>query len=114
DPSDTRTADVAAEIGRQIKAMPPHRIFTPDTEVLGRAALLSGILCRLQGVCQGWQAARAPGLRAVPAGAEAGPRGADGECPRLRCPAPAHPGRAGAVLPPDMSALGGLAQVVNQ
>jgi hypothetical protein len=29
--------------------MPPHRIFAPDTEVLGRAALLSGILCRLQG-----------------------------------------------------------------
>jgi hypothetical protein len=29
--------------------MPPHRIFAPDAEVLGRAALLSGILCRLQG-----------------------------------------------------------------
>jgi hypothetical protein len=29
--------------------MPPHRVFVPDTEVLGRAALLSGILCRLQG-----------------------------------------------------------------
>jgi hypothetical protein len=29
--------------------MPPHRIFVPDIEVLGRAALLSGILCRLQG-----------------------------------------------------------------
>jgi len=28
--------------------MPPHRIFVPDAEVLGRAALLSGILCRLQ------------------------------------------------------------------
>ena len=26
-----------------------HRIFAPDIEVLGRAALLSGILCRLQG-----------------------------------------------------------------
>jgi hypothetical protein len=48
-PSDRRTAAVVAEIGRQIKAMPPHRIFAPDTEVLGRAALLSGILCRLQG-----------------------------------------------------------------
>lgn len=47
-PSDPRTA-VVAEIGGQIKAMPPHRIFAPDTEVLGRAALLSGILCRLQG-----------------------------------------------------------------
>jgi hypothetical protein len=49
DPSDARTAGVIDEVGKQIKAMPPHRIFTPDTEVLGRAALLSGILCRLQG-----------------------------------------------------------------
>jgi predicted nucleic acid-binding protein len=48
-PSDARTAGVIAEIGRQIEAMPPHRIFAPDEEVLGRAALLSGILCRLQG-----------------------------------------------------------------
>jgi len=48
-PSDPRTADVVSEIGKQIKAMPPHRIFTPDIEVLGRAALLSGILCRVQG-----------------------------------------------------------------
>jgi hypothetical protein len=48
-PSDPRTAGVVAEIGRQIRAMPPYRIFAPDTEVLGRAALLSGILCRLQG-----------------------------------------------------------------
>jgi len=48
-PSDARTAAAIDEIGRQIKAMPPHRIFAPDVEVLGRAALLSGILCRLQG-----------------------------------------------------------------
>jgi hypothetical protein len=49
DPLDRRTAAVIAEIGKQIKAMPSHRIFVPDLEVLGRAALLSGILCRLQG-----------------------------------------------------------------
>lgn len=48
-PSDARTADVIAEIRKQIRAMPAHRIFGPDTEILGRAALLSGILCRLQG-----------------------------------------------------------------
>lgn len=48
-PADKRTARVTAEIGKQVRAMPPHRIFTPDIEVLGRAALLSGILCRLQG-----------------------------------------------------------------
>ncbi|MBV9510671.1 MAG: hypothetical protein JO303_10365, partial [Caulobacteraceae bacterium] len=33
----------------QIDAMPEHRIFTPDAEVLGRAAILAGILSRLQG-----------------------------------------------------------------
>ena len=49
DPSDARTASVVEVIGKQIRAMPPHRIFAPDIEVLGRAALLSGILCRLQG-----------------------------------------------------------------
>lgn len=48
-PSDARTASVIGEIGKQIKAMPPHRIFAPDVEILGRGALLSGILCRLQG-----------------------------------------------------------------
>lgn len=47
-PSDARTAGVVAEIRKQIKSMPPHRIFAPDIEALGRAALLSGILCRLQ------------------------------------------------------------------
>jgi hypothetical protein len=49
DPLDARTAGATAEIGKQIKAMPPHRVFAPDMEVLGRAALLSGVLCRLQG-----------------------------------------------------------------
>ena len=29
--------------------MPDHRVFTPDADVLGRAALLAGMLCRLQG-----------------------------------------------------------------
>lgn len=48
-PSDPRTGRAIAEIGKQIKAMPPYRVFAPDIEVLGRAALLSGILCRLQG-----------------------------------------------------------------
>ena len=48
-PSDARTPIVIDTIGRQIKAMAPHRIFAPDVGVLGRAALLSGILCRLQG-----------------------------------------------------------------
>lgn len=33
--------------------MPQHRIFAPDIETLGRAALLSGILYRLQGYGRG-------------------------------------------------------------
>ena len=52
-PSDARTEGVIAEIGKQIKAMAQHRIFAPDIEILGRAALLSGILCRLQGYGRG-------------------------------------------------------------
>jgi predicted nucleic acid-binding protein len=46
DPSDARTAGVISEIGKHIDAMKPHRTFAPDPDVLGRAALLSGILCR--------------------------------------------------------------------
>lgn len=48
-PADSRTAAAISEIGRQIKAMRSHRVFAPEPDVLGRAALLSGILCRLQG-----------------------------------------------------------------
>jgi hypothetical protein len=48
-PTDRRTPAAIAEIRRQVRAMPAHRIFTPDPDVLGRAALLSGMLCRLQG-----------------------------------------------------------------
>lgn len=48
-PDDPRTPAAIASIGLQIRAMPPHRLFEPDTETLGRAALLSGLLCRLQG-----------------------------------------------------------------
>jgi predicted nucleic acid-binding protein len=48
-PNDPRTAAAIAAIERQVKAMPDHRLFEPDAEVLGRAALLAGIMCRLQG-----------------------------------------------------------------
>jgi hypothetical protein len=48
DPGDPRTPSVIGEIGRLIEAMPPHRIFAPDPDVLGKAALLSGMVCRLQ------------------------------------------------------------------
>jgi predicted nucleic acid-binding protein len=49
DPGDRRTARAVAEIRGLIRSMPPHRIFAPDADILGRAALLSGIVCRLQG-----------------------------------------------------------------
>ena len=32
-----------------IRSMPAHRVFSADADILGRAALLSGIVCRLQG-----------------------------------------------------------------
>jgi len=47
-PADARTSSVIAEIRKRIYAMPPHRIFAPDPDSLGKAALLAGILCRLQ------------------------------------------------------------------
>ncbi len=49
DPSDPRTARAIAAVGAQIRTMRPHRTYTPDADVLGRAALLSGILCRRRG-----------------------------------------------------------------
>jgi predicted nucleic acid-binding protein len=49
DPKDARTAAVISEIRRLIQAMPVHRIFAPEPDILGKAALLSGMLCRLQG-----------------------------------------------------------------
>ncbi len=48
-PDDPRTPAVHAAIETQIKAMPEHRLFAPDVEVLGRAAILAGILARSQG-----------------------------------------------------------------
>jgi predicted nucleic acid-binding protein len=49
DPRDARTATVIGEIRRLIQAMPAHRVCAPEPGVLGKAAMLSGMLCRLQG-----------------------------------------------------------------
>jgi len=49
DPVHSGTSEAIHQIGRLIKAMPAHRVFAADPDTLGRAALLSGILCRLQG-----------------------------------------------------------------
>lgn len=48
DPSDPRTAGVVAEIRKHVMAMRPHRTFAPEPDVLGKAAMLSGIICRQQ------------------------------------------------------------------
>ncbi|QND44325.1 DNA-binding protein (plasmid) [Rhizobium lusitanum] len=49
DPRHPGTRMAVRQIGVTINGMQPHRIFAPDTDVLGRAALLAGMLCRLQG-----------------------------------------------------------------
>ncbi|PBB77748.1 DNA-binding protein [Mesorhizobium sp. WSM3879] len=49
DPKHSGTGKAIKQIGTMIKDMPPHRVFAPDPDVLGRAALLSGMLCRLRG-----------------------------------------------------------------
>ncbi|WP_294536812.1 DNA-binding protein [uncultured Rhodoblastus sp.] len=48
DPSDPRTASVVAEIRTHVMAMRPHRTFAPEPDVLGKAAMLSGIICHQQ------------------------------------------------------------------
>ena len=49
DPRHPGTAGAIAQIALTIKAMRPHRLFSPDSDVLGKAALLAGLLSRLQG-----------------------------------------------------------------
>ena len=49
DPINRRTPAAVQTVCGQIEAMPAHRICTPDADVLGRAALLAGMLSRLQG-----------------------------------------------------------------
>jgi hypothetical protein len=49
DPTHGGTRDVVRQIGVALAGMPAHHIFIPGADVLGRAAHLSGIPCRLQG-----------------------------------------------------------------
>ncbi|MEE2953319.1 MAG: DNA-binding protein [Pseudomonadota bacterium] len=46
---DPRMPNVKAAIKRIVEAMPKHRLFVPDADVMGRAAVLAGILARTQG-----------------------------------------------------------------
>lgn len=48
DPSDLRTPSVISTITTLINSMPEHRIMTPDVDVMGRAAILNGAICRSQ------------------------------------------------------------------
>lgn len=49
DPQHRGTVAAIRQIGTTVKGMRPHRMFTPDADTLGRAAILSGVLCRIQG-----------------------------------------------------------------
>jgi hypothetical protein len=48
DPEHGRSRAVIDAIRTLILSTPAHRTFVPDADVLGRAALLSGMICRLQ------------------------------------------------------------------
>ncbi len=48
-PADPRTPHVQRTVSEVIRSIPVHRILTPDADILGRAAVMSGVLCRLQG-----------------------------------------------------------------
>jgi predicted nucleic acid-binding protein len=49
DPRDRRTPAVIAAIRALVRSMSPHRMVVPDSDILGRAALLTGVLCRVRG-----------------------------------------------------------------
>lgn len=49
DPNHPGTQAAVRQIATTVKDMPSHRTFAPDPDVLARAALLSGMLCRVQG-----------------------------------------------------------------
>lgn len=49
EPHDPRTRAAVAAIRAAVKLMPAHRLFEPDADTLGRAAILAGILSRTQG-----------------------------------------------------------------
>jgi hypothetical protein len=49
DPDDDRSRAAIDVIRSLVRSMPAHRTFLPDADILGRGALLSGMLSRLQG-----------------------------------------------------------------
>ena len=53
DPTHQGTGKIVGAIETLIDGMPDHRIRVPDANILSRAAVLSGVLCRLQGYRNG-------------------------------------------------------------
>lgn len=49
DPRDRRTASTILSLRALVTAMRPHRTFAPDPDLLGRAAMIAGLLSRSQG-----------------------------------------------------------------
>ncbi len=49
-PGDGRTPSAIKTIRSLLEAMPAHRTFAPDVDLLGRAAILSGKFSRLSGL----------------------------------------------------------------
>lgn len=48
-PDDPRSRHAIEAIKKATDGMPPHRLFTPDIDVLARAAVYAGMLSRIQG-----------------------------------------------------------------
>lgn len=49
DPKNHRTPGAIAQLRSLVRSMRPHRTVAPDMDLLGRAAMVAGLLCRLQG-----------------------------------------------------------------
>jgi hypothetical protein len=48
DPLHPDTTMAANQIATLLGAIRPHRLFQPDADIVGRAAILAGVLCRIQ------------------------------------------------------------------
>ena len=48
DPKHPGTKAAIRNIGAVVRLMQPHRLFEPDADLVGRAALIAGVLSRLQ------------------------------------------------------------------
>ena len=81
DPEDGRSSvDVIRTL---VLSMPAHRTFVPDADVLGRVALLSGMLCRLQSYANDRKLHALHDCSPISAGSETRLHGADRQHRRL-------------------------------